>query len=289
MKNNNLILSDKNSINIYGSIGYTILENPINKVNILIFADMHDTLPKCDNMINMADWMKSKFNTSNILLEEVSRDNFELEELWKNAEHTQDLKKLYLNNTKIINPIDIRPFLIPFSWEVLNEIDDKNITLKEYLKIIDNFFSLNCDYLKKFSYYHYDVICNNESGNHFMKLKKKYKKFLIKAKPHIDKQMSDLVENFTFVNLNKINTILDDIMEWCICATIHIKTKNIIMHAGLAHTEKVIDWLINHYKYNKIKEFGINKMSHSSQMKGCIILDNMDNKMFGGYSNGFIN
>lgn len=43
-------------INIYGSIGYTLLKHKnINKY-FIIYADMHDTLPKCDNDINISNW-----------------------------------------------------------------------------------------------------------------------------------------------------------------------------------------------------------------------------------------
>jgi hypothetical protein len=80
-------------ITLYGSIGYTILNNNQNDKKILIFADMHDKLKKCDNYTKMADWMKGKFNKSKILLEEVNRKNIYLKELWLKGEHTQELKK----------------------------------------------------------------------------------------------------------------------------------------------------------------------------------------------------
>ena len=79
---------------LYGTIGYTIFENNITRKKVIIFADKHDDLESCPNNIDMAVWFKTKFPTSKILLEEVPRNNVELEELWPTAKHTQSLKNL---------------------------------------------------------------------------------------------------------------------------------------------------------------------------------------------------
>ena len=81
--------------NIYGTIGYTVLKNISTNNKIIILADMHDTLPSCTNQTNISDWFKSKFKSSKILLEEVPREGFKLEELWPQSPHTQELKKLF--------------------------------------------------------------------------------------------------------------------------------------------------------------------------------------------------
>ena len=51
-----------------------------------------------------------------------------------------ELKKLAFES-KDINSFDIRPLLLPFSWELI-EVDKKlgSYKLKEYLKLIDEFF-----------------------------------------------------------------------------------------------------------------------------------------------------
>jgi hypothetical protein len=66
--------------NIYGSIGYTLLQ----KENlIIVFADKHDDIPICNNKIDMANWFKTKFKTSIILLEEIPRkQDSKILELW---------------------------------------------------------------------------------------------------------------------------------------------------------------------------------------------------------------
>ena len=135
------------NININGSIGYTLLTTGIN--NILILADMHSELPYCENNgIFVSDWMKSKKN-SKILLEEVPRLGSTLKELWPTSIHTQKLKNLYLSNSISINGIDVRPFLIPYSWELINETKVEDMSLKKYFSLIDDFFKIKHHYFIK--------------------------------------------------------------------------------------------------------------------------------------------
>ena len=57
--------------NIYGTIGYTLLEHNKDKNKVIVLADMHDTLPSCNSKVDIAEWFKSKFSSSEILLEEM--------------------------------------------------------------------------------------------------------------------------------------------------------------------------------------------------------------------------
>ena len=272
-------------INIYGTIGYTILQNNKYNKKIIIMADMHDTLPSCSKKeINISDWFKSKFNTSGILLEEVPRDNVVLEELWGQSKHTQQLKRLYLNNPKIIDPVDIRPLLIPFSWELINQVPENNMKFKRYLLYIDNFFSLKNSYLKKkLVNYNVDHLVNSNLGKHFLKIKKIYYKFLLSNYGYLKKDIKYIYQNKVHI-LNDFNDILNHIMEWFICAKINInKKKSIILHTGLAHSEKVIQLLIKYYNYNIIMKNGVNTLeeSDSSQISGCIELSPQFDQLFG--------
>ena len=161
---------------IYGTIGYVFLKKDNRKV--IVLSDQHDKLPSCEDKINIAEWFKQKFNTSKILLEEVPREDNKLIELWESSPHTQELKKLYLDHTQIINGMDIRPFMIPFSWEVLNQIEintnDYDITMLEYLNEIDNFFSLQNSYIiTNLSNYNVHFLKNSSLGKHFILIKKK--------------------------------------------------------------------------------------------------------------------
>jgi hypothetical protein len=127
---------------IYGTVGITLLSKGVH--NVIVMADNHDTLPECQNKINVAEWFGKKMGTSKILLEEVPRQGNKLVELWKESPHTQQLKDLYLENPDTIPGMDIRPFVIPFSFEVLNEIDESN---KEYPSYTHVFEKLNIVYI----------------------------------------------------------------------------------------------------------------------------------------------
>ena len=170
--------------NIYGTIGYSLLENPNTNKKIIILADMHDRLPECTDSTNISKWFESKIHSSKILLEEVPREKVTLQELWTESPHTQNLKNIFLKNQKIIHAVDIRPFLIPFSWEILSDSKTFNdeyydIKLKKYLFNINNFFKLELNYLiEKLSIYKLEKLINTKLGEHFLKIKKNWKKFL---------------------------------------------------------------------------------------------------------------
>ena len=275
---------------IYGTIGYTILENPNTKKKNIILADMHDSLPSCTDKINISDWFKSKFNSSQILLEEVPRENFVLHELWTQSEHTQALKNLFLKNTKIIKAVDIRPFLIPFSWELINDNKEEyqKFILNEYLLKIDSFFCMKEPYLlENLLNYKIDKLENTKLGNHYLIIKTNYYKLLNKCKDYLKEPITKLyLENINL--LEKINDLLNEIMEWYICACIELYNhRTIIIHIGLAHSEKVIDWLINHYNNKVIKKQGINTLDETinSPLNGCIHLPLDLEQQFGGFTN----
>ena len=54
-------------INIYGSVGYTLLENTnINPNYILLFSDIHSNLDHCTNYVQISDWLKKNMDNQNI-------------------------------------------------------------------------------------------------------------------------------------------------------------------------------------------------------------------------------
>jgi hypothetical protein len=248
---------------IYGTIGFTLLEHKENKNKIIVLADMHNTLSSCKDKINIAKWFESKFSSSEIFLEEVPRENVKLQELWEHSPHTQELKKLYLKNPKIINALDIRPFMIPFSWEVVNNMNknEYNMKLKKYLLDINNFFKLTDKYLLvRLKNYSQIKLENTRLGSHFLEIKKRYYIYLASYYSLLDWNIYDIKQNHTNI-LDGINDILNDIMEWYICAKIELKKhRSIIIHAGLFHTDSVIKWLTTHYNYYIIKHEGVNTM-----------------------------
>jgi hypothetical protein len=277
--------------NIYGTIGYTVLKNTNNNNKIIVLADSHNTLPNCTDPTNIAKWFKSKFNTSKILLEEVPRDGFKLEELWPGSPHTQELKNLFINNANIIQPVDIRPYLIPFSWELINEPnDDSNIILKQYIRDIDNFYSLKLSYfIDKLDNYKPNNLIHTKLGKHFIIIKKNYGNFLVNYKKYINLPIKKIYSKNPSV-FYQINTILDEIMEWYICANIILnETKPIIIHAGLAHSEKIIRWLLIQYDYLILNRYGINSLDEiinkNTNISGCVQLPTDIDMQFGGVVN----
>ena len=276
---------------IYGTIGYSLLVDPKSyKKNIIILSDMHDRLPQCTNQTNISDWFKSKFNSSKILLEEVPRDNFNLTELWSNSPHTQNLKKLFLSNSNLIHAVDIRPYLISFSWEILSDITESNsigydITLKLYLDKINKFFSMREEYfLKNLPNYKIELLPHTKLGKHFLQIKNNFYKYLENNKKVLNQKIL-LIYKSNIKILENISDLLDEIMEWYICACIQIYSDNpIILHTGLAHSDNVIKWLVNHYGYVISKYDGINTMDDViiKPMSGCVNLPTSIESQFGG-------
>lgn len=274
--------------NLYGTIGHTILTKGNKK--IIVFADKHDKLPKCGESVKIADWFNNKIKKSKLLLEEVPRGSVELSELWTESEHTQDLKNLYLKNPNIIVGLDIRPLVIPFSWETYkdryqnNEIE--SIKIGEYLRPTNDFFSLKNQWLiNNFPKYNTKTLKNTKVGEHFLKIKNNFRYILVTNKKIFYKTLINVIEqdeNFLYL----FNDILDQIMEWYICANVELNTdNNIMIHAGLAHSDVIIDLLRDFYGYTILEENGINSMNDlfiNDSPIGCTNISSEIDKQFGG-------
>lgn len=271
-----------------GSIGYTFLVNQ--NIKILILSDMHSELPYCEkNGVFISEWFKKKYK-SKILLEEVPRSLATLKELWPSSIHTQKLKEVYLNNSNIIQGLDIRPELIPFSLELAFDKEAPSVNLKEYLNLMDLFFTLKLKFIQDNLNYIYttNFLKTNNLGQHYINLKKKVKHFVKKYKNQLNKNIKDLIKNDD-IFLNQTNDLTSEIMEWySIAKIIQGINKNItsfILHAGLAHTTNIIKLLKLYYGYTIKEEFGITDMDHLNLNKvitGCLPLPSHIEKQFGG-------
>ena len=263
---------------LYGSIGYTyLMHDKLKPTFILVLSDNHSKLPYCDNYKMVSEWLKEKVETNNILLEEVPRDDTNLKELFSDSDHTQKLKELFINNPKLINGIDIRPLLIDFSWELLGITEIPEIIFSKYLETIDEFFNFNNKDIKQLNK---NYIENSPFLNiQFMIIKKIYNDYKTKYMDLLDQPISYIYTKFKFV-LEELNSILDNIMEFYVILNIfkpRIDNKNIIIHTGLAHSEKIIYWLTTIYSYKIIEEKGITSIENSDKMPlvdGCIKLSN---------------
>ena len=83
-------------VKISGAVGYTLLKNDKNKI-ILVLADIHSNLPYCENGINISQWFDKISDESQLVIEEVPRENVVLQELWPTSPHTQSLKNFIID------------------------------------------------------------------------------------------------------------------------------------------------------------------------------------------------
>lgn len=268
---------------ISGAIGITVLKKD-NKI-ITIFADDHSKDVYCNEIktkkkIKVVDLLKILMYKNQVLLEEVDNNEFNLEELWGDVEHTQELKKLYLNNNKKITPIDIRPFLIPFTISLcdLNEAS-LNKTLSEYLKMLDDFFNLRGRFFND----HFLSMTNKiESkyrncniAKHIKQLYSKYKKFIIKYNSKLDQKIK--IANKDKQLVNDLEELYDATMEFYTILLIFTKSQNSFIHSGLFHTDRIIDVLINIYGFKIIYQNGINEMVKKKfDYKSCIFVNDIE-------------
>lgn len=302
--------------NIYGTVGYAFLEDQnienICKSNmlcfknsylipwterkkmlttiyeqkpkyILILADIHSKLPYCENQINITDWFFKNINNTNILLEEVIRDdNIKLKELWGTSEHTINLKNFFLNNPEIVHAIDFRPSLIPYSWEH-SSISNNSISLSEYVLLLKKFFNFEGKFLQYKNLL--ETVKIEIIKIHFDIIKKIYKDFLQKYNDYMNHYILQLIKDNKEI-LEEINEILDNIMEWYTIAKMFSinNNKNIIIHTGLYHSNKIITCLTHFYNYKINNSDGINKiddLENKEIISGCINLPKfIENQLF---------
>lgn len=253
-------------MNISGATGYTILFNSELNKKILLFSDIHDEVKYCrniDNFINIDKFLSNKMHTGQVLLEEsVSHPKLNLVDLWPNAKHTQDLKILLKNNPSKIIPIDIRPLLIPFSWQFIESNNMyKNITLEKYLSLITIFFNKKgliwdnyiFDYLE---HIHHDV--KKKLFNiHFEQLKKDFNNKLSKFR---NNTLGDIYKN-DYEYLQNIDIINSYIMEWYILILIFSDRRDSIIHTGLSHSHNINRLLTVSYGFKILEQAGLNDIT----------------------------
>lgn len=273
---------------IYGTIGYTFFNSNDVPNFILVLSDIHSKLKYCDNFIEISEWIKNNMYNINILLEEVSRDDFLLGELWETSDHTRKLKDLFLENQSLIHDIDIRPYLIPFSWELLKNKDLSNlkmnlkISLKFYLEKINEFlyFRLNKIKQKLPNVYNRNFVKNHKLNIQLNIIKSIFKNYISNNILFMDLDIIDIYENNQDI-LFELNIILDSCMEWFTIAKIYELTftnnNNIIIHTGLFHSERINSILQDIYNYKIINQSGVNTIDNAENVKdlsGCITLPN---------------
>ncbi len=273
-----------------GSVGFTFLFNKDIDKAILLLADVHDGVSYCKRDSVMIDkWLSDKSIKNDILLEEAVREELSLTDLWPGAEHTQRLKKLNKENKKI-KPVDIRPLLIPFSWELLDRVDKPELrktTLDEFLINIDDFFNLKkTKLMMKYIVPEVKQLLQNANEHinkiikiHLNEMKDYYMEYRSNNKKYLDKTMYDIYHIDKDI-LEDINNIITMIMEWYILVLIFNSPENSILHLGLAHSNRILDFLKEIYNFDVIKEGGVNEIALiTKDPDACLLMPEEINKI----------
>lgn len=272
-------------MNVSGALGYTLLQSK-NSQLVLVLSDVHDGVSYCElsnNNIKIDSFLKSRTDkNTKVLLEETTFEEVNLKDLWPNAEHTQLLKQLAFSNKKV-NSFDIRPLLLPFSWELMS-VDKKlgTTTLKEYLKLIDDFFDKKSLLYTKYVQPEVNKIKNLKKKNtyHLLEILNQYTTFKKNHQSQFQKPISEAKKD----TLETINEIISHIMEWYMVLLILNTNENIIIHAGLAHTSQIVDLLKDYYKFSIVTSDGLNEIKELIKnkkdiSKSCIFIpENITNK-----------
>jgi hypothetical protein len=247
---------DGGGLNVSGSMGYVLLEK--NGQYILLFSDIHDGVNYCSNVDSefISKVLLDYANNNIILLEEaVKEPELNLKALWPNAKHTQQLKELSMKYQKDIKSIDIRPILIPFSWELITTNKKfKQIPFRAYISLLGDFFNRRGKFYEK---YFKKVICDDEYLNkHHIVLNELYMELY-----NHEYATNPLI--FFYNNdretLYNLNYLLDLVMEYYMYIyIICFKNERIVIHTGMAHSQRMIEFLTKYYHYKVIQEDGIN-------------------------------
>ena len=262
---------------ISGSIGITILKKEYNGKNkyILLFSDKHAEVLYCDDVtITISDFLKENMAKHQVLLEEVPRtNNIELEQLWSGSEHTMNLKDLYLENKYLIIPVDLRPLILPVSYEIIdmNRNDFLEFTMGEYLFNLDLFFNLKGEIFNRY----FTPLVNNleirKTGinKFFMRMYNDYLK--IKRKVKRDRTVIYYLDNNIYL-LNDIDDIYSNIIEFYTLLQIFQTYDLSIIHMGLYHSSSILNCLKNDCNFEILYQNGKNQISSTKTEIACVDL-----------------
>jgi len=271
---------------VSGLVGYTLLKKG-NKY-IWLLGDIHSGVEYCDNTdleeIFIDELLNNFINNNNninIALEEVPRKllDIELVELWPNDEHTQRLKEWYIKNEDIIISIDIRPFLVPFSYQkyfMKDQIhdDENNMIMTDYFNTLDTLFNFKKQNGKKHIIFFKNILkaLNNKDSNKgilemFKLLKHKYNNLKNKI------NLNDTFENTVIKHKNifeQLDELKLNIMDWYTVLVL-LGKGHYVCHFGLVHYMNVKEILIKNFNFEIIEEKGIHHIEDIKQLDNNLI------------------
>lgn len=265
-----------------GATGYTILRR--DSKDILLLADIHDGVNYCETgtSIFIDEYLKKNSKDSQIILEESINDpDLNLTDLWPNAEHTKKLKLLKEKDDSII-PTDIRPYLIPFSWQLANSNKKyQEIYVKKYMSLFYLFFNKKGLVYERFIF---PYVSNstfikesdrlllqqmfNDFQKIFMEIYESADDMTIKKILVLQKEKGKYYDY-----LNNIDNINSLIMEYYILILTLSDRRNSIIHTGLAHSTRLIEMLedFNFKIIENVSMTHISSYTGDNNTKACIL------------------
>ena len=202
--------------------------------------------------------------------------------MWPNAEHTRQLKVLKENDKNII-PTDIRPYLIPFSWQLAESSENSNsasankkykeLSINKYLFYFYEFFKHRGKTYERFILPYYEFIDNDDKQilikffetikNIFIKLAKKYENLSLSQILKKDGNYMHSIDN--------VNSL---IMEYYILILIFSDKRDSIIHTGLAHSTRLKSILVEEFKFKILEDESMTQIENytgSDNTNACIL------------------
>ena len=258
-----------------GATGYTILEKE-NKTVILL-ADIHDGVSYClqnsSEKVDIDVFLKDKSSTHQVVLEESLNEMENLTDLWPNAVHTRKLKELKEKNDDIL-PTDIRPYLIPFSWQLAESNDNyKKLKINKYLYYFKIFFNKKGKVYERYIFPYYEYIDQNDRLqliNIFIFIEDLFLKTYQKYDGLTIEEILSKDEDYMY-SIDNINSL---IMEYYILLLILSDKRDSVIHTGLAHSTRIKSILKEEFGYEIKEDHGMTHISQytgSDSTKACIL------------------
>jgi hypothetical protein len=114
---------------------------------------------------------------------------------------------------------------------------------------------------------------------HFDEIKDIYKDYREDNREYLNKTIKEILKNNQEI-LEEINEMISMLMEWYILLLVLNSNNNSILHMGLAHSNRIIDFLTQVYSFEIIKKSGINMIAEiNNEPKACLLVpDEINNK-----------
>lgn len=288
---------------VSGSIGVIILSMKINlnkEKIIIILSDDHASNNYCSVIDDKSSSLSNFFNSlknKQVLIEEIpeniNKENIQIEGIWNNIPHVQELKDYFLKNSKEADGVDIRLELVPFSIELLAfKKELLNFKFKEYIKELKIFFEGKG---KIFNKYFYPLTQSDMKNliidNNQKEIIKRYFTKLLTDLKSIEKKSSDFIypnndptimdfhkKDILFsINLFKdIDDLINSIMEFYVILKLFSTEKVSIIHMGLFHTSNISRRLMIDYQFKILYKNGVTDINYANDSNiSCIKLPNL--------------